>query len=93
MEIDDLQRDPEFPRKLLDKKSFVRVDPATGLPQLIRMEPLVSDNGELSLDTVQITIDDGPQMIMEREAAQAYIESMNCSPLEVTAQWKHQKIN
>lgn len=93
MEIDDLHEDPEFPRKLLDKKSYVRVDPVTGEPQLIRVEPMVSDSGELIIDTVLVTIDNGPQMVMEREAAENYIESQNCSPLEVTAQWKHRKIN
>ena len=93
MEIDDITGgDPEFPRKLLDKKSYVRVDPATGEPQLIRVEPMVS-NGELVMDNVIVTIDDGTSMVMDREAAENYIESQNCSPLEVTAQWKHRKIN
>src|SRR5271170_6876640 len=84
MEIDDITGgDPEFPRKLLDKKSYVRVDPATGEPQLILVEPMISDSGELIIDTVIVTIDNGPQMVMEREAAENYIESQNCSPLEV----------
>jgi hypothetical protein len=93
MEIDDITGgDSEFPRKMLDKKSYVRVDPATGEPQLIRVEPMVN-NGELDIGTVTVTIDDGPMMIMEREAAENYIASQNCSPLEITAQWKHRKIN
>jgi hypothetical protein len=93
MEIDDITGgDPEFPRKMLDKKSYVRVDPATGEPQLIRVEPMVS-NGELIMDTVIVTIDDGPTMVMEREAADNYIASQDCCPLEITAQWKHRKVN
>jgi hypothetical protein len=93
MKIDDVQEDPEFPRKLLDKKSYVRVDPETGEPQLIRVEPMISGDGELIIDTVVVTIDNGPQMVMEREAAENYIESQDCSPLEITAQWKHRKIH
>jgi hypothetical protein len=93
VKIDDVQEDPEFPRKLLDKKSYVRVDPETGEPQLIRVEPMISGDGELIIDTVVVTIDNGPQMVMEREAAENYIESQNCSPLEITAQWKHRKVH
>jgi len=93
MEIDDVREDPEFPRKLLDKKEYVRVDPATGEPQLIRIEPMISDEGELIMDTVIVTIDNGPQTVMGRDAANDYIESQDCSPLEVTAQWRHRNVN
>ena len=94
MEIDDFGEDQEgFPRKFLDKKAYVRVEPETGEPQLIRVEPMISDSGELIIDTVIMTIDNGPQMVMERMAAEHYIESQNCTPLEEFAQWKHKKEN
>lgn len=93
MKVDEIDDNPQFPRKLLDKKSYVRVNPSTGEPELIRVEPMISDDGELIIDTVLVTIDEGPQMVMGREAANDYIESQNCSPLEVTAQWKHRKVN
>ncbi len=88
MEIDEIGGDPEFPRKLLDKKLFVRYDPVTGTPQLIRVEPLI-EHGVPLLDTVVIYIDDTTEMTMERDAAATYIESLNCVPLEINAQWKH----
>lgn len=87
MKIDEID-DQEFPRKLLDKKQFVRYDPETGTPQLIRMEPLL-ENGVPSLEAVVVFIDDKTEMVMEREAAANYIESLNCVPLEINAQWKH----
>jgi len=40
-----------------------------------------------------VTIDNGAQMVMDRDAAAQYIEDQKCSPLEVTAQWKHRKVN
>lgn len=93
MGIDDFIGDPEFPRKLLDKKAWVRNDPTTGEPQLIRVDPMVTDEGELIPDTVTVTIDNGPQMVMEREAAEAYIAGQKCTPLEEFAKHKHRKVN
>jgi hypothetical protein len=93
MGIDDLIGDPEFPRKMLDKKAYVRNDPTTGEPQLIRVEPMITEDGELIPDSVTVQIDNGPQMVMEREAAEAYIESQKCTPLEVFAKHKHRKVN
>lgn len=86
MEIDEI--DDEFPKKLLDKKEFVRYDPETGLPQLICVEPLV-EHGTPSLDIVVVHLDDTVEMVMERHAAAKYIESMNCVPLAINAQYKH----
>jgi len=91
MKIDEIG-DSEFPKKLLDKKQFVRYDPETGTPQLIRVEPLV-EHGVPLLDTVIVYIDDKTEMIMERDAAATYIESLNCVPLEINAQWKHRLEN
>jgi hypothetical protein len=87
VKIDEIG-DQEFPKKLLDKKSFVRYDTETGLPVLIRVEPLI-EHGVPLLDTVIVYIDDTTEMIMERDAAAVYIESLNCVPLEINAQHKH----
>jgi hypothetical protein len=87
--MEDLIGEPEFPRKFLDKKSFVRMDHDTGEPQLLRVEPMVADDGELLIDTVVVTIDNGPQMVMERSAAEDYIESQKWEPLESFANYKH----
>lgn len=81
------------PRKWLDKKQYVRVDPATGTPQLVRVEPVLSEAGELDPDSVAVYIDDRVEMRMAREAADMYVESLGCVPLEVAAQWKHRKIH
>ena len=43
MKIDDVDGHPDFPRKLLDKKAYVRLDPESGLPQLVRVEPNVDE--------------------------------------------------
>jgi hypothetical protein len=80
------------PRKWLDKKQFVRVDPATGLPQLVRVEPVVAANGELDPDSVHVYIDDRAAR-MERKAAELYVASLNCTPLEIAANWKHKKVH
>lgn len=89
----DFVNDPDFPRKMLDKKAYVRVDPETGEPQLLRVEPMISDSGELIIDTVTVIIDNETQMIMHRDAAANYVDSQNCTSLEEFAQWKHRKEN
>jgi hypothetical protein len=93
VKIDDVDGHPDFPRKLLDKKAYVRLDPETGEPQLIRVEPHVTEDGDLILESVVVTIDDGMQMVMEREVAVAFIESHNCVPLEEFSDWKHRRVN
>jgi hypothetical protein len=94
MKIDDVDAHPDFPRKLLDKKAYVRLDPDTGVPQLVRVEPNVDEEtGELLLDTVKVTIDDNTEIIMEREVAGMFIESNGCVPLEEFSDWKHRRVN
>jgi len=88
-EINELGGYPDYPRKLLDKKAFVRIDPDSGEPQLIRVEPHFSEEKALQLETVLVTIDDGPQIIMEREIAQqVFSEGNGCVPLEEFSDWK-----
>lgn len=86
MKVSDLENDPEFPRKLLDKKSYVRLDPDSGEPELVRVEPHIED-GQFFPETVVLTIDD-TEIIMERDMAQAFIESNGCVPLEEFSNWK-----
>lgn len=93
MKIDDVDGHPDFPRKLLDKKMYVRLDPEKGVPQLVRYEPFVDDNGEIDLDHVVITIDDNAEMVMEREVADMFIESNGCVPIEEFSDWKHRSVN
>jgi len=85
--------DMEFPRKLLDKKHYVRVDDKTGEPQLVRVEPMVTEAGELVPESVLVYVDDGEPQVMERIAALAYLERQGCVPVEGAAGWKHRKIN
>lgn len=93
MKIDDVDGHPDFPRKLLDKKAYVRLDPETGLPQLVRVEPNVDEEtGQIDLDTVIVTIDENV-MIMERDVAGMFIESNGCVPLEEFSDWKHRSVN
>lgn len=87
--IDDM----EFPRKLLDKRLYVRVDGKTGKPQLIRVEPILTEAGELVPESVMVYVDEDEPKIMERLAALAYIEKQGCVPMESASGWKHRKIN
>ena len=80
------------PRKWLDKKQYVRMDPITNTPQLIRVEPIITDGGTFVADRVVFYIDDDAR-IMDRDAAEALLETMNCSPLEIAAQWKNLNIH
>jgi len=82
-----------FPRKWLDIREFVRMDPATGEPQLLRVEPHFSENNEFIPDAVRIYIDNGPQMLMDRDDAEIFLLESGSVPLEITARWKHRKVN
>jgi hypothetical protein len=88
--IDD---DAAFPVKWLDGKEYVRIDPQNGQPQLIRIEPMMSDDGHLIPHSVTVYIDNDAPVIMDRMAAEALVESSGCTPLEVTAQWKHRRVH
>jgi len=72
----------EFPpRKWLDKKRYVRVDPKTGQPQLIRVEPVAAEDGTFIPDRVAVFVDQ-EVTILRREAAEEFIDSLDCTPLE-----------
>jgi hypothetical protein len=84
----------EFPRKWLDKRQFARMDPTTGLPQLVRVEPhIVSETNEFVPNVVDIIVDDGPTMTMDRDEAEEYLENTGCVPMGVFAKHKQGKIN
>jgi hypothetical protein len=93
MKIDDIDGEPEFPRKLLDKKAYVAINPDDGLPQLIRVEPNIGEGGEIDFSTVLVYIDDAMALVMEREVAEVFVSQRGCVPLEEIADWKHRKQN
>lgn len=77
----DLDDGDEMPRKLFDRRQYVRVDGASGMPQLVRLEPIMSEDGLLVSENVTILVDDRVEMIMERGAAEEWIRSTGCVPL------------
>jgi len=81
--------DDEFPAKWLDKKHYIRIDPKTGKPQLVRVEPFITEGQEFIPYQVKVFVDDTQELVMGREEAEMYIAMTGCSPLEVAAQWKH----
>ena len=82
-----------LPRKWFDSKQYVRIEPNTGQPQLIRVEPVIMGHGDMVPEQVLVTIDNEPSDIMDRSDCEDLIEALGCTPLEITAQWKHRKIN
>ena len=91
MEIDELFT-RRISAKYLDTHYWVRVS-ASGEPQLIRVDPMVNDNGDLIPQNVVLTIDEGQPQIMDRDAAEAMLNVANCEPLEKMLQWKHNVVN
>lgn len=90
----DEEENFEFPRKWLDRKQYARMDSTTGLPQLIRVEPhFVAETSEFIPDVVDIIVDDGPTMTMDRDDAEKYLENTDCVPMDVFAKHKQGKIN
>jgi hypothetical protein len=83
----------EFPRKWFDKKQYARVDPKTGEPQLVRVDPHITDANEFVPNVVDITIDDGVTMVMDRDAAEEYLENTCCVPMAIFAKYKQGKTN
>lgn len=92
MRIEDID-DPDFPRKLLDSKAYVRLDPDTGEPQLVRVEPAMLESGELVLESVVVTIDNAQRMVMPRDVAATFLEEHKCVPLEEFSDWKRKSPN
>jgi hypothetical protein len=86
MNLDD---EVEFPRKWLDDKRYIRIDSVTGLPQLVRVEPIMTDQGVLVPFSVMMYIDDAPGQIMDRSSAEVFVESQGCIPLEIVTQHKN----
>lgn len=90
MEIDDLfnENGGGFPAKFMDTHMWIRMG-ANGDPQIIRVEPMVTDDGQLIPQNVVLTIDEGAPQIMDRDAADQMLSTPNCAPLERMLQWKH----
>jgi len=85
--------EPPFPRKWLDKKQYVRSDPETGLPVLVRVNPHFTDMHEFHPEVVEVVVDDGPIMMMDRDDAEMYIATTGCVPMETFAKHKQGKVH
>ena len=81
--------DDEYPRKWMDKKSYVRMDPKTAKPKLVRVEPFITETQEFIPFQVKVIVDDNPPMIMGRDEAENYVAMTGCEPLEIAAKWKN----
>ncbi len=89
MELDDLFSEYSgFPVKFMDTHLWIRLG-ADGNPQIIRVEPMVTDEGQLIPQNVVLTIDECPSQIMDRNAVDMMLSTPNCVPLEKMLQWKH----
>jgi hypothetical protein len=69
-------------RKWLDKKQYVRIEPNTGLPELIRIEPVITEEGEFIPDKVKIFMDE-EMSVVDREDADKFIVNSGCVPMEM----------
>ena len=74
--------------KLADVQMWIRIG-ANGVPQVIRVEPMVTDDGVLIPQNVVLTVDEAPPQIMDRWAAQQMLSTPNCEPLARMLNWKH----
>lgn len=89
MATDDLYGDfVGVPVKFWDTHHWVRIGP-DGLPQLIRVEPLITDEGQVILQNVVLTVDEQEPQIVDRVAALKMLSTADCEPLESMTQWKH----
>ena len=94
MDEDDFLGDPDFPRKLLDKKMYTRINLSTGEFELLRWEPMITENGELIPESVMLFVDENQPLMMEREAAEHYIEAQNfIAIVNVGQQHKHKTVH
>lgn len=92
MDIDELFEMDEFPKKWVETHLWIR-DVADGDPQVIRVEPFVTDEGEFMPQNVRLYVDEKPPTIMARCAAEHMLAAQNCVPVEVIMNWKHMMHN
>jgi hypothetical protein len=89
VEIDEIFGEGSgFPAKYMDTHMWIRRG-ADGVPQIIRVEPMVTDEGQLIPQNVVLFIDEAGPTIMDRDAADMMLSTPNCVPLEKILQWKH----
>jgi hypothetical protein len=89
VEIDEIFGEGNgFPAKFMDTHLWIRLG-ADGVPQIIRVEPMVTDEGQLIPQNVVLFIDEAGPTIMDRDAADMMLSTPNCVPLEKMLQWKH----
>ncbi len=81
--------DDSIPEKLLATKLFVRVSPE-GDPQILRMEPMITEDGAVIPDMVKIFIDEQTSpTVYSREAALSILIDTECVPKEIAMRYKH----
>lgn len=86
--LDDFQ----LPVKWQDRKVFIRVTDG-GDPEVIRIEPLINEEGRLIPQSVAVIIDNGTPMILDRGSADALIQSSYCVSVEKLTNHKHKMRN
>jgi len=76
----------------LKSKSYVRIN-SEGEPQLIRVEPLVRDNGQVAPDIVMVYLDEEGPHEMQRMALQVMLMTSECVPLEAVAGKQYRRVH
>jgi hypothetical protein len=72
----------------LDSKQYVGKG-ADGCPVLIRVDPCITEYGEVVTDWVKVYMDEKGHQQMHRAELEVFLECSSCVPLEIKAQWKH----
>jgi hypothetical protein len=84
--------EPEFSVKSIATKSYIRITD-DGVPQLIRVGPVVDDMGIIDHDMAALYVDEEEPRIIPRFTIEPMLNATECVPLEVVAHWKHTKVN
>jgi hypothetical protein len=81
------------PKDLNSTQYFIRLT-ASGVPQLIRVEPLFNDDSELIPSHVQVYVDDSeaPQL-MDRAVLHAHTDTSTHFPLNAVLNWKQHLVH
>lgn len=66
--------------KLMDSKTYLRMNAKDGLPEVIRIEPVLALDGELIPHAVYLRIDESEPILMDRSMSDVFV--MNFLPLK-----------
>jgi len=85
----DLEQDDDIPEKLYQIKTYMRMGP-DGMPQLVRMEPMITADNAFIAGMVRVYVDEQQApTIFTREAAYMMLDNTNCVPIEEVMRHKH----